>query len=331
MNKLLTTKWALGLLISCFCVSAQAQKLPTVIENVLINFGIIPPRGAPQYCPEETPHLDATSAEDLMAKAEGAKTSYNKCASLQFLREILRQHPGHALAKSAHREILATLFQAQDFVGVINYANLNLDRDSEFTHYMMLRALGRQIQSLSVTPELMDFLAYSLGASLEQNDSNPFLKNLKYQNFLEKYPESLYAQEIRILQNEARQKYGSEILARARTNRLMMEYPKALNQIQMILEWGPVIDVFGEALYERIHLLSEFAFGLVRPRLISDIKLNKLLGRDPRTPIAPEERKKLAQDTFEQAQKDLLQMQTHLSSSPWTQKAKDFLKDFQYE
>ncbi|MFN8790944.1 MAG: hypothetical protein ACK5Y2_05740 [Bdellovibrionales bacterium] len=331
MNKLLTAMCGLVLFILAFSAPAQAERLPTVIENVLINFGIIPPRGAPQYCPEETSHLDATEAAVLLAQAEKAKSSYNKCASLKFLKEILRQHPGDPLAKVAHRDILMTLFQAQDFVGAINYANLNLDRDSEYTHYMMLRALGRQIQDLNVSPELMDFLSYSLGASLEQNDSNPYLKNLKYQNFLEKYPDSLYANEIRILQNEARQKYGSEILARARTNRLMMEYPKALNQLQMILEWGPVIDVFGEALYERIQLLSEFAFGLVRPRLISNVKLNKLLGRDLQTPVTQEERRKLASETFALAERDLVQMQTHLASSLWTQKAQEFLKSFQYE
>ena len=57
-------------------------------------------------------------------------------------------------------------------------------------------------------------------------------------------------------------------------------------QIQMILEWGPVIDVFAEALYERITLLSEFAFRLVRPRLLSDMRLNKFLSREITSPVS---------------------------------------------
>jgi outer membrane protein assembly factor BamD (BamD/ComL family) len=313
--------------------NAKALSAPHMIEDALAQFGIIPERGAAQSCPENEIYDQKKTAEELMNLAHKAESSYKKCEPLKYYQALLLHDSNSHYAPEARREILNTLFRAQDYVEAINQANDFLrdlqNNETEYIHFMMLRALHEHIKTLSDSNELMNFLSYSLGASFEQNDTNPYLKNLKYQVFIERYPKSEYRSEIESYQNEERQKYAKKLLSNARLDRVRMNYLKSLTQLKVILEWGPVLDVFAESLFERISIESEFAWRVTHKQWLSDMQLNQILKQDSLTPISQEERNQLSKDMFEQAQKDVDLMKKNLPQSPWTDKASELLKGYQ--
>ncbi len=305
-------------------LSASAQT--NVVQSLLRSFGMIQDPHI-QICPENTP-IDAYSSDSkLWAQAQAATGLYNKCIAAQYYRSLIVGHPQSRFYKDAQRAYVQTFLKAQDYIMAINEGNKYLEanqgrKDSEYIHLLVLRAVQGEIrQSSSTSKKQVEFVAYSLGIDLEQNEEAPLLLNLKYRSFLDQYPESIYQDEVLGMMNESRQMYGQKILRDAREEILKINYPEAFIKYNIILKWGPVVEVFGEALYEMIKYHNELAWIIIDKNLLSDYKLNQFLKKDLLNTISLEERKKLAHQTKEKTDTYLSQMKTNWPNSPWTQKA----------
>ena len=106
-----------------------------------------------------------------------------------------------------------------------------------------------------------------------------------------------------------------------------MDYPAAFVKYNVILQWGPTVNVFGEALFEMIKYHLELAWIVSDKALLNDYKLNQFLKRDLQTISSLAERKSLSEKTRAQALKYIEQMKVNLPGSPWTQKAMDLVLD----
>ena len=311
-------------LILVLSVSATAQT--NVMQSLLLSFGMIQDPHI-QICPENTSIDSYSSDSKLWAQAQAATGLYNKCIAAKYYRSLIVGHPKSRFYQEAQRVYIQTFLKAQDYIMAINEGNKYLEvnhgkKDSEYIHLLVLRGVQGEIrQSSSASEKQTEFVAYSLGIDLEQNAETPLLLNLKYRSFLDQYPESIYQAEVLEMMNESRQLYGQKILRDARAEILKINYPEAFVKYNIILKWGPVVEVFGEAIYEMIKYHNELAWIISDKNLLSDYKLNQFLKKDLHNTISLEERKILSRQTKEKADAYLLQMKTNWPNSVWTQKA----------
>ena len=309
-----------------FFLNSTAWAKPSALQDLMLSFGMIQDPNI-QVCPEDMPIDRHSSADQLWAQAESASGDYNKCKSAGFYYSIIMIHQDSSYYQDAYRAFIQTFLKAQDFVMAMNKGNEYLEanhgsNDSEYIHLLVLRAVHGQILQLAGnTAKQNDFISYSLGASLEQSEETPLLLNLRYRSFLEKYPQSIYKSEVEGMINESRQAFGQKILAEAREMVLRMDYPTAFLKYNVILQWGPAVDVFGEALFEMIKYHLELAWIVSDKSLLNDFKLNQLLKRDMKTISTSAERAVLAEQTQKKALIYLQQMKENLPVSPWTKKA----------
>ena len=312
--------------------SSIASAGTTALQDLMFSFGMIQDPHV-QTCPEDMPVDTKSSAAQLWAQAEASSGDYNKCKSALFYHSLILTHPESPYYKEAYRAFIETFIKAQDFVMAMNKGNEYLDAhsgadDSEYIHLLVLRAVQGQIRLLNGSTEKQnEFVAYSLGASLEQSEEAPLLLNLKYRSFLDRYPHSIYKDEVLGMMNDSRQAYGQKILQDARSLILKMDYPAAFVKYNVILQWGPTVNVFGEALFEMIKYHLELAWIVSDKALLNDYKLNQFLKRDLQTISSLAERKSLSEKTRAQALKYIEQMKVNLPGSLWTQKAMDLVLD----
>lgn len=307
--------------------------------DLLEQFGFIPNQ-AYQSCPD-TPEplsiLDDQKTEDMLfVKAQNERHGYNKCKAAQYYWELILRYPGGKHYKEAYRNFIENYISAKDYLLAMNEANIYIDNnkgenDSEYIHMLLIQAVHLQInEPRNTTPKKTEFLTYALGANMSQVQDNPYLMNLKYKSFLDKYPNSVYVPYVTSLLNDARQEFGKILLQEASASVVKFEYPQAISKYNMILQWGPILNIFPEAIYRMIEVNLEFSWILNDPKLLPDYKVLKFLGKEPTDKITLEERKELAHDTFQQALNYLEQMKKNLPSDPWTSKADLLVKNYQF-
>ncbi len=317
-------KFCLLSILFFVCVS-NAQT--TALQNLLLSFGMIPDPHV-QICPEATPIDYESSAESLWLQAQGASGLYNKCKEAQYYRSLLIAHPNSFYYKDAYRAYIQVFLKAQDYIMAMNKGNEYLEvhsgkNDSEYIHLLVLRAVQGEIRQRSISKQQQtEFVAYSLGINSEQNEETPYLLNLKYRSFLDRYPESKHNTEVLAMMNESRQLYGEKILADAREALLKDDYPTAFIKYNIILQWGPVVKVFSEAMYEMTQYHFHLAWIISDKNILSDYKLNLFLQQEMSTPISAEQRSELSSKTKEKGMHYLQQMTSKLPNDHWTAQAK---------
>ncbi len=298
----------------------------TALQNLMLSFGMIQDPNI-QVCPEATPIDYESSDSTLLMQARGAVGLYDKCKAAQYYRSLIIAHPESANYTEAYRSYIQVFLTAQDFVMAMNKGNEYLEtnsgkNDSEYIHLLVLRAVQGEIrQRSSNTDQQTEFVAYSLGINNDQTEDAPFLMNLKYRTFLDHYPKSFYKAEVEGMMNESRQLYGQKILGDAREALLKDNYPDAFNKYNIILKWGPAVDVFAEALFEMTQNHFDLAWIISDKSLLSDYKLNQYLKKDISNVITADERATLSQQTKDKAMVYLQQMKTNLPRSKWTAQA----------
>ena len=314
-------------LLIIICSSCVSYAGTTALQDLMLSFGMIQDPHI-QICPEDTPIDYESSDSSLWLQAQGATGLYNKCKAAQYYRSLIIAHPESAYYKEAYRSYIQVFLTAQDFVMAMNKGNEYLEKnsklkDSEYIHLLVLRAVQGEIrQRVNRTKQQTEFVAYSLGINTEQNENTPFLLNLKYRSFLDQFPNSVYTAEVLDMMNESRQLYGQKILADAREALLRDNYSEAFIKYDVILKWGPVVDVFAEALSEITQYHFNLAWLISDKSLLSDYKLNQLLRQDISTLISTDQRKILSTKTKEKGMQYLNQMISKLPNSKWTQQAK---------
>ena len=318
-------------LLIIVCSSCVSYARTSALQDLMLSFGMIQDPHI-QICPEETPIDYESSDSSLWLQAQGAAGLYNKCKAAEYYRSLIIAHPNSAYFKDAYRSYIEVFLTAQDFVMAMNKGNEYLEKnlnknlnknDSEYIHLLVLRAVQGEIRQRANRAEQQnEFVAYSLGFNTEQNEKAPFLLNLKYRSFLDKFPNSIHTDEVVGMMNESRQLYGQKILADAREALLRDNYTEAFRKYDVILKWGPVVDVFAEALFEMTEYHFNLAWIISDKNLLSDYKLNQLLGHDASTVITATERASLSTQTKAKGMIYLSQMTSKLPSSKWTQQAK---------
>lgn len=298
----------------------------SILQRILVEYGFIADPGV-MICSEDM-KIDYQASElELWNSAQKAANGYDKCKPAAFYKSLIVNHPTSPRYKEAYRNYIKTFFDAGDYIMTMNEANQYIEQnkglnDSEYMHLLLLRAVAGEIKQVwREKDRQMEFVALSLGASLTQTEESPYLMNLKYRQFLDRYPHSPWKNEVLAMLNESRQMYGQNVLSEARLFIMKGDYPSAFNKYNVVLQWGPVVQVFEEALYEMIEYQLQLSWILTSNQLLNDLQLNRLLKRDLSVRSTPEERTLLANQTHQQALKYLEQMKTNLPNSPWTSKA----------
>lgn len=312
----------------------------SVLRDVLESFGFIPNQTY-QSCPDTPQPVHLDEAQDtekiLYLRAQKERHGFDKCKAAEYYWELILRYPGGKYYQEAYRSFIENYISAKDYFLAINEANVYLDNnkglnDSEYIHMLLIKAVHLQINDPRNTiPKKTEFLTYALGANMSQVEDNPYLLKLKYKSFIDTYPKSVFIPYIQSLLNEARQEFGKILIQEANAHVVKMEYPQAVNKYNMILKWGPVLNIFSEAIYKMIEVNLEFAWILNDPKLLPDYKVLKYLGREMNTKITLEERKELAKNTYQQAIMFLEQMKKHLPNNPWTTKAERIVKNYVIE
>lgn len=314
----------LVILITLMCVTPATQAMPRSIQQILFELGFINDPTI-QICPENISVDYNATEKELWAKAQKAEMGSDKCKPAAYYKSLFVNYP--TSYKEAYRRYIETFLNAHDYVMAMNEANLYIEsykhlNDSEYMHLLLLRAVTGEInQSWRDSGRQMEFVAMSLGAALTQTEESPYLMNLQFRSFLDQYPNSPYKNEVSAMLNESRQMYGKNVLSEARMLIMKRDYPMAFLKYNVILQWGPAVGVFEEAIYEMIKYQYELSWILTSTYLLKDYQLNTFLKRDFHTICTMEERMNLSKQTREQANKYLEQMKTHLPNSPWTAKA----------
>ncbi|MBV2169022.1 MAG: outer membrane protein assembly factor BamD, partial [Bdellovibrio sp.] len=270
------TKFILIIAISLMSQGVQAKT--STIQRVLFELGFMEDPSV-QICPENT-RIDLTASEEqLWRSAQRAQEGYDQCEAAIHLRSLLVSYPGGRYYKEAYRAYIQTFLDVQDFIMAMNEANQYIDdnkgyNDSEYIHLLLLRAVYGEIkQTWRDKERQMEFVSLSLGAALTQTEESPYLMNLQYRKFLDRYPNSIWKNEVLGMLNEARQMYGRNVLSEARFYLMKMDYPTAFQKYNVILKWGPVVEIFEEALYEVIQYHFQLSWILTNKSLLSDFKL----------------------------------------------------------
>ncbi|WII73586.1 outer membrane protein assembly factor BamD [Bdellovibrio sp. 22V] len=319
MKKILIT-------IAILLMSLTADAKVTKLQKILFELGFIQDPYV-QICPEDMEIDWDASEQELWAKAQRASDGYNKCEPAKYYKSLIVNYGASPRYKEAYRAYIDTFMNAQDFIMVINEANIYIEmnnhkNDSEYMHLQLLRAVEGEIKQTWRSKERqMEFVSLSLGAALTQTEETPYLLNLQFHSFLDRYPNSYYKNEVLAMLNGSRQMYGKNVLSEARMFLVKRDYPMAFKKYDVILKWGPVVEVFEEALYEMIQYHMELSWILTDKRLLSDFQLNEFLKRDYSTVSTKEERMELSKQTRAQGLQYLEQMKKNLPNSPWTAKA----------
>lgn len=312
-------------------LALQAEAKTSNFMRLLQDLGFWMP--AENSCPQDPESVAPMSAEMLWARAERARSDQDYCDAAKFYKEYIRQYPDGANYKLAWRELVITYNQSQNYILAMNEANVYIDdnkgmNDSEFMHYQLMRAVYLKIINETHHAQIkQEFASYALGANITQSDETPYLQNMKFKTYLDRYPNSYFKKEVEANLNEIRQIYGAFILKEARQLAARREYPQAINKYMMITGWGPVLDMFHEALYELTVLNVDFAWGLLDSHRVLDFRLAGYLRQNPDTVYTLEQRKKLSDDTWKQALQVLQQMKENIPDSPWTKKAEKYVKE----
>lgn len=314
------------LIAAMFLMSQGVQAKTSTIQRILFELGFMEDPSV-QICPENTRIDLQASEEQLWRSALRAQEGYDKCEAAVHLRSLIVSYPGGRYYKEAYRAYVQTFLEAQDFIMAMNEANQYIDdnkgyNDSEYIHLLLLRAVHGEIkQTWRDKGRQMEFVSLSLGAALTQTEDSPYLMNLQYRQFLDRYPSSNWKNEVLGMLNESRQMYGKNVLSEARLHIMKMDYPTAFQKYNVILKWGPVVEIFEEALYEMIQYHFQLSWILTNKNLLSDFKLNQFLKREFSATSTLEERQQLSAQTRQQALGYLEQMKKNLPQSQWTAKA----------
>lgn len=285
------------------------------------------------YC-EDGREIKDLSAVEMIAKAEALTKREKFCDAAYTYSEVMRQYPNAGYWKKAWLGVIDSYFRAGDDIQAINEANRFLAEmigvpEAERVHYMIAKAIFHKI--LVTTPEQdLRWVNYALGISKDQKeDVNPYFKNLVMTSFVEKYPDSIYAEDVKNMTKTARNSLGTHYLKRGKFLASQRDYVEAISCFSAVLKGGPGIEVFSESLYEMIKVQMEFAKYLPNDWWITDKQLAVWLKQAPESIKTTVDRQKLAEETYQQAEKMLQMMQKNLPDDTWTQKAQVLFKPTQ--
>jgi outer membrane protein assembly factor BamD len=307
------------LLLALFVTSTTQAQVPLdrVVESIGKLFpGFVSDR---ENCPEPPKPIEGLNAEQLFAKGEALLSkSQVTCEAARYFFEILRQYPDSSLYAKSQLRYIEALRKAGDFNGAINEANRFLEfrwqsPSGEEAHYQIVLAVKEQL----VGPKLSQTWAeYALGIGPGQNEGSPFILNLSFQSFLDRYPNSTRAAEVLGYQTAARNSLAAHFLEVGIFYFKKGSYKAAIGRFRYIAQNGRLTSSFEPAMYYMIMSYRFFAQA-VRSGKINDQKLAELMEAKPGERVSREEVAAKAEASANHLEGEMKQ---HLPQSEWTKK-----------
>lgn len=318
-------KWLLSLILATNLSQAQNNNIGKAIMMLVQNSGFVDFLSDKGECPERWDHLPEQDAETLIQKAFELRTKGKYCESGRYFYELRRQWPVKPYYKMAWRELVNSYVLADDLVAAINEGNDFMEffrtaPEAEAVHLILINAVYTKMMAAG-TERSQEWTEYALGISKTQTTDNPFLKNLSFKDFIEKYPNSPNVKSIESMMKRARNnhaeyhlKIGNYYATRAIPGSDLPNYPAAIGRYATVLKWGPVVSSYNQALYSTVDVLFKMS-AAIESNIVGENKLKEWLQIDSNLDKTAIDRKALV----EQIKAQIAELQKKMNSETITQ------------
>lgn len=191
---------------------------------------------------------------------------------------------------------------------------------SDRVYYLGIKGYFEQVElTRGESSESIQRLLGLYDAQGDTENTQFTLPTYSFKDFLKRFPESRYAHDINQMWKDLRVLMVDKVLAEARNLVLRREYLPAINKLKMIVNQGPIVEQFAEALFELIKITEWFGYALITEGRLSDWKLAKWL-MVSEAEITPDLRKQISKKLLSQAAQMKTMMREKLPDNSWTQR-----------
>jgi outer membrane protein assembly factor BamD len=311
--------WPFTLLLSLSLHSTAQARIS--FEDVAAALGSLFPGFVSDQgsCPEPPKPIEGLTPEQIFTQGETLlRKERVTCEAARYFFEVMRQDGASSLHQKAQLKYIEALRLARDFNGAVNEANRYLDTDwrspgAEEAHYQIVLAVRDQI---GLPKHSQTWSEYALGIGPGQNESAPYLMNLAFQSFLDRFPNSRRKAEVSSYVLHARNSLAAHFLEVGLYYYKRKEYKAAIGRFMYIARNGRATTSFEPATYYAIMSFRAFA-RMVRSGEIKDKRLAELMGVAPGEKISRDEVAQKAEASARSLEQD---MRRHLPDSEWTRK-----------
>tara|TARA_B110001454_G_scaffold219198_1_gene251678 strand:- start:260248 stop:261342 length:1095 start_codon:yes stop_codon:yes gene_type:complete len=333
-------KWFLSLILMVNISLAQNNNLGEAITSLLKKTGFIDFMSDKGECPETFEHLPEQDAQALISRAFELRSKSKYCESARYFYELRRQWPVKEYYKMAWRELVNSYVLADDLIAAINEGNDFMaffvgTPDVEEVHLILLNAVYIKMMAAG-SEKSQEWTEYALGISKEQNSDNPYLKNLSFKDYLDKYPNTKNRQLIEGMMRYARNnhaeyhlKIGNYYASRMMPDASFPNYPAAIGRYATVLRWGPIVSSYNQTLFSTVDALYKMS-AIIESNTISEDKLKEWLQIDPNGDKKAVDRKSIV----EQIRAQIAELQKKMNSETitqdiWIQKTRSLIEEKQ--
>lgn len=292
-------------------------------------------------CPEIFKHLPDQSAEQLLTQAYELRSKRKDCESARYFFELRRQWPMKPYYNLGWKEQIMSYVLADDYMAAINEGNdfmamMNGAPEVEEIHLILINAVNMMMMKAG-SERSQEWTEYALGISKKQNEDNPYLKNLSFKSFIDKYPNSPNVTVIQGMTTQARNnhaeyhlKIGNYYATRIAQDASIPNYPAAIGRYHVVLKWGPVVSSYTKAMYSTIEVLYKMKRAIETPNVLTEDKLKEWLQIDSFKDKQPVNRKVIVEQIDQQIAelKEKMNSET-ITQDIWIQKAKSMIAENQ--
>ncbi len=333
-------KWFLSLVFIVNISHAQNNNIGEAITSLLKKTGFIDFMSDKGECPETYEHLPEQNAQALISRAFELRAKSKYCESGRYFYELRRQWPVKEYYKMAWKELINSYVLADDLIAAINEGNDFMaffvgTPDAEDVHLILLNAVYLKMMAAG-SEKSQEWTEYALGISNQQTSDNPYLKNLSFKDYMDKYPNSPNLKVIEGMMRNARNnhaeyhlKVGNYYATRMMPDATFPNYPAAIGRYAMVLRWGPIVSVYNQAMFSTVDVLYKMS-AIIESNAISEDKLKEWLQIDPNRDKKAVDRKAI----LEGIKGQIAELQKKLNSETvtqdiWIQKTRSLIEEKQ--
>ena len=279
-----------------------------------------------EECTKKPKELRDLGPGRLYEIAEEKSKRGEHCEASYVYQELMRQHPVRPHWQQAWVRQTVELIRARDYLGAINEANAFMDENpgslqKENVHMLLLLAVYQKMISLGANKS-PEWIQFGLGFQREQHLSNPFYLKLAFDSYLQEFPNGFYVDLISKFKSNARNLYAAHYFNVSKYLQSQGEYYAANINLAPILKYGPVVELFSQALFETVFNYRAFA-QKIRRHEFPEQRLRSWGGGDSEGGLDAEQ---MAKDLELAADEIVKKMNENLPDDPWTQKARELKK-----
>jgi len=271
---------------------------------------------------EDIPNL---SSSEIAKKGDDFANLKYFCKAVQYYKAAQKKTSDEKEINTLSIKIIESYFYQYDYEKFFDESFLFLSESKEqnrfeYVQYLMLKGVT-ELSRLNKNAN-NPYLQYSLGASPEQFNQDSPKHLLKYRNFLEKYPNSQYGQEVSSWLAEMKHYFNVNYAKEVRIMVLRREYAPAISRFQFLLSQGPALQDFTLIVYECIKTMREFAELVTNENAVASSKLARWLVTTE-DKVSPTAREMVQRKLFEQSEVLLVNLIEKFPEDRWSIKAQN--------